>query len=92
MWLVRLLIIGIIGWMFLKQPNTRKEQTYESKSKSDTDKESNDLFGINNNENTANKGYSTHSEYINSYDWKTRSYNLKLKANGNTFATLLYII
>jgi len=35
-------------------------------------------------ENIPNREYSTHSEYINSNEWKTRSHNFKLKANPLT--------
>lgn len=71
MWLLLLLIIGIIGWIYLKkdtnsiqdikrsQPfiigNPEKEQTYESKSKSYIDIKSNDS-SLNNNEENHNKG------------------------------------
>lgn len=71
MWLLLLLIIGIIGWIYLKkdtnsiqdikrsQPfiidNPEKEQTYASKLKSYIDIKSNDS-SLNNNEENHNKG------------------------------------
>ena len=43
------------------------------------------------NENIPYQEYSTHSEYINSDEWKNRSYNFKLKANGQCYLCGKYV-
>ena len=83
MWLLFLLIIGIIGWIYLQKDTNKiqdfkrsqpimigypeKEQTYESKAKSDIDKDSKD-FSVNNNEEYYKKGVSFEQYVVNLFD------------------------
>lgn len=84
-------IIIFLIYLILPKQDYSKTYTYVQYTKESNGKASNDFFGITNEKEYSNKEYSSHSEYINSDEWKNRSYIFKLKAEGKCYLCEKYV-